>query len=145
MHWQGRDRATFRWTPSTQRLDLLAKPSESNVKALFDAASEAGLCSPALVITGTPEFKQLAAAEAARRNIPVDDSKDEIVRKYYNLERDRISASRSAEIEAVLMAQAQRDQEREAARQAREQERIKAELERLENEDDRQQHMRMEP
>lgn len=147
LHWQGRDRPTFRWSPETQRLDLLARSDEKNIKALFDAATEAGLCTPALVITGTDEFKQMAATEAARRNLAVDD-RDPIIKQSYEQERARIIANRSSELDAVLRHQEQRDREQEQQRQEREQERIKAELARLENEerigDDRREHMKME-
>lgn len=74
LFWKDRanGKPSFRWQSEQNRLLILAKPDEKNVKALFDCAQEAGIGMPKIQITGTPEFQRIAAAEAARRGLPVD-------------------------------------------------------------------------
>ena len=69
------DKPTFRWTGEPHQIKLLGQTSPKNITVLFDLAKEKGIGMPLIVITGTPEFQCLAAAEAAARGIPVDTQK----------------------------------------------------------------------
>lgn len=81
LFWSGRDRPTFRWHSDSGQVQLLAKPNEKNVMALFDVAKESGL-KPPLRIFGTPEFQIMACAEARRIGIEVHAENDRVARSH---------------------------------------------------------------
>lgn len=81
LFWQGRDRPSFRWHSDSGQVQLLAKPTEKNVTALFDIARDSSL-KPPLRIFGTPEFQLMACAEARRIGVEVHPDNDHIARQH---------------------------------------------------------------
>ena len=70
LFWKNRDKPTFRWHHDSQQIQLIAKPTQQNVNAIFDLAREQQLTEP-LEIFGSPDFQKLAVEEAHRRGIKV--------------------------------------------------------------------------
>lgn len=120
LSWPSRDKPTFRCDLNKNTVNLLATPSRENVKALMDLAAERGLDKPMLQIFGSVEFIQTAAIEAAARGVMVDFSgKDgELVKKYYDLERDRIAAEQTKDTNGISRAYQQPEVRKPAPAQA---------------------------
>lgn len=70
LYWNGRKKPTFHWQPNS--ISLLATPTEKNIAALFDVATDAGICNGPIEIFGDAQFQCLAVAEAVRRGITIN-------------------------------------------------------------------------
>jgi hypothetical protein len=119
LFWRDRTdgKPSFRWQSEQQRLLILAQPNEKNVQALFDAAQEKGIGMPQITISGTPEFQRLAAAEAAKRGLPVDTAKmDPSAREIYS----QTWAAHHGETANAICSSAYESQAAEEARRAAE-------------------------
>lgn len=126
LYWQGRDRPTYRWHQDSGQLQMLARPSETGIRALFDLARESGL-QPPLRIFGTQDFQRQACDEARRRGIEVRPASETVAREHDRAlepqraaERARINAERAAaeraRLEKIIAEEDRQKAERAAER-----------------------------